>query len=107
MIDKEEQLSYYEKWESYKGKQLKISAYLSTNRENFDRHFTSFLKMGFKLNIFLVRFSGHRVCFMGDEHTFEIGGDHIIQITDNMSHEYEVIEKYNDTVFRKTILQFK
>ncbi|MBQ4822115.1 hypothetical protein [Aquimarina sp. MMG016] len=104
---KEQLLLFYQKCDSFKGKTVYIKEYISTHKDNFDRHFTTFSELKFKLNNFGVRLSGGRVFFMADEQMYEIGGDIIIAIKSKENNEFELMEKYSETVYRKSILKFE
>ncbi|MGB0931925.1 MAG: hypothetical protein ACPGVB_14170 [Chitinophagales bacterium] len=69
---KEQQLAFFEKSGFFKGRQIHIRAALSTNGENFDRHFIAFTTMVFELKYFGVRISGAKAMFDGEHQCFEI-----------------------------------
>jgi hypothetical protein len=55
---------------------------------------------------FGVRFSGNRAMFMGEKQSYEIGGDHIIQISRIGESDFEVLERYSEKVFRRSVIIF-
>ncbi|MFK7774846.1 MAG: hypothetical protein AB8F94_22085 [Saprospiraceae bacterium] len=99
-------IKIYQKWDSFKNWQISIKVAISTNKDNFDRHFTSFSKLEFVMKDFGVRFSGNRARFEGEKQSYEIGGDHIIRIEEKEEDEFEIIEKYSEKVFRRTMIKF-
>ncbi|MGB1242915.1 MAG: hypothetical protein ACPG49_10360 [Chitinophagales bacterium] len=104
---KEQQLAFFEKCDSFKGRQIHIRAALSTNGENFDRHFTTFTTMVFELKHFGVRTSGARAMFMGEHQTFEIAIGLIEKIEVLKNDTFEVLEKYSEKIFRRTVIRFE
>ncbi|MES2592335.1 MAG: hypothetical protein V4608_10650 [Bacteroidota bacterium] len=86
------------------GKTLNFSEAISTNKKNFDRHFTTYSSTEFKLTHFSARISGARIMFIGEKLNYEISIDRIINIEQN-NFEILFIEAYSDEVFRETNLK--
>lgn len=103
---KDKIIEIFQKWDSFKDSRISIKVAISTNRDNFDRHFTSFSKFEFVMKEFGVRLSGNRAMFWGEKQSYEIGGDHIIQISKTGERDFEVLEKYSEKVFRKSTIKF-
>jgi len=99
-------IAFYQKCGSLKEKKIIITECISTNRDNFDRHFTTYSKLVFILIDFGVRFSGNRATFRGENQYYEIGGDLIIKLENLVEEEFEIIEKYSEKVFRRTTIKF-
>jgi len=59
---------------------LKIEDFLTTNKGNYDRHFTQYSRMNFILTHFGVRTSGAVARIAGDQQQFEFKSDYIISI---------------------------
>ncbi len=110
MLDKElisEVFDFYEKIEQYFGSHIEIRTALGTNETNFDRHFTSFSIMQFKLTDFGVRFSGNRAMFMGEKQSYEIANDCLCSFSKNeQKNEFEFLEKYNEKIYRRSMVRF-
>ena len=103
---KDELIGIYQKWNSFNNRHISINESISTNKDNFDRHFTSFSNLEFVMKEFGVRFSGNRAMFIGAKQSYEIGGDHIIKIENTGESEFEVFEKYNEKVYRRSVIKF-
>ena len=104
---KEKILEFYKFCDLHIGSQIFIKSQLSTNKGTFDRHFTSTSEMYFMLENFVVRTSGARAMFIGENQSYEIANDDIASISMDKDGVYDIMEKLSDTVFRKTILHFK
>jgi hypothetical protein len=98
---KKEIISFMENGHQYVGKTLQFKSALSSYKDNFDRHFSSFSKTVFVLENFSCRISGARMMFEGDTQYFEIGAD---LLTDFQKTEdgFIFMEKYSDMVYRRT-----
>ncbi len=103
----EKLIAFFQNCDSFKGMNLIVNEYISTNKDNFDRHFTSCSKLAFKMIDFGVRFSGARAKFRGENQYYEIGGDLITEFKELENDEYEILEKYSEKVYRKKILKFE
>ncbi len=103
---KEKLISFFEGCESLKGKRIYVKEYISTNKCNFDRHFSTYSEMEFELRDFGVRISGGRAMFIGENQSYEIGSDLLIKFENQGDNKYELVEQYSESVFRKTILKF-
>ena len=103
---KEKIIEFFQKWDSFKNSRISIKVATTTNRDNFDRHFTSFSKIEFVMKDFGVRFSGNRAMFKGEKQSYEIGGDYIVKISKIGERNFEVLEKYSEKVFRKSEIKF-
>ena len=103
---KDKIIEIFQRWDSFKNSRISIKVAISTNKDNFDRHFTSFSKIEFVMKEFGVRFSGNRAMFMGEKQSYEIGGDHIIRISKTVEREFEILEKYSEKVFRRSVIKF-
>ena len=97
-------IEFIENFDVNKGKSLIFREAISTNKDNFDRHFTSYSKIEFILLNFTVRISGARMMFDGDKMNYEIGVDHIIQFEDKEG-EIEILEALSEKVYRRTIIK--
>ena len=99
-------LEFYKFCDQHIGNQIFIKSYLSTNKDTFDRHFTSTSELQFILENFGVRTSGARAVFIGENYNYEIANDDIVSISMNKDGVYDIMEKLSDTVFRKSLLSF-
>lgn len=97
---------FFETCDSFLGKKILIKEFISTNRDDFDRHFTTSSSLEFELKNFAVRTSGGRAMFLGEKQSYEIGSDLVIGFEKADNQTYAFLEKYSETVFRKSILQF-
>ncbi len=102
----EQLLAFYQTCDAFQGKLLQVQSYLSTHRDNYDRHFTSYTQLEFKLTYFGIRFSGNRACFYGDTQSYEIASDLIQSFQAKSDTEYEIVEIYSEKVYRCTKLKF-
>ena len=99
-------LAFVEKAQKYTGKTITIKEYLSINKDNFDRHFTTVTHFGFLLEQIAARMSGNKIMIHGKATGYEIHADAIIQFADLAEDEYMILERLSDTVYRKTVLLF-
>ena len=104
---KETILEFYKFCDLHTGSQIFIKSLLSTNKDTFDRHFTSTNEMHFMLENFVVRTSGARAMFIGENHSYEIANDDIVSISMDKDGAYDILKKLFDTIFRRTFLHFK
>jgi hypothetical protein len=95
-------LDFLENNEHFWGQFVAIHEALSTNGFNFDRHFTSFTRVEFSLTRIDARFSGARIIFSGEKMYYEIGLDLLESFEKISENEFVFLEKYSETVFRKT-----
>jgi hypothetical protein len=95
---------FFENCEKFYGKMVVIKSAISSNQLNFDRHFTSFAYIEFTLNKVYSRISGGRATFEGEKQYYELGLDYIVQFEELEANQFEFIEKYSETVYRKTNL---
>lgn len=104
---KETLIKFFQHCDTLKGNQITIREYISTNKDNFDRHFTTSSNLTFEMTNFGVRMSGARAMFMGEIQSYEIGADRIVHFEQLNENEYDIIEKYSETVYRKSLLSFE
>ncbi len=97
---------FFKDCDSLKGKRIHVKESISTNKYNFDRHFSTYSEMEFELKNFGVRISGGRAMFMGENQFYEIGSNLLIKFENQGDNKYELVEKYSENVFRKSILKF-
>lgn len=95
-------LSFIEQCELLYGRQLCLSEAISTNGLNFNRHFTTYCESTFTLLQCSWRLSGGRVLFAGATSHYELGAAQLVAFTTHSPTEFEFVEKYSPTVFRKT-----
>ncbi|MFA0963416.1 hypothetical protein AB9P05_16550 [Roseivirga sp. BDSF3-8] len=67
------------------GKNIRLDDYITTNKGNYDRHFTQHSSLGFNLDSFGVRTSGAVASLKGDQQFFEFKVDNIVGIDRSMS----------------------
>ncbi len=103
---KERLILFFQSCNSFKGKRIQVKEHISTNKDNYDRHFASFSKMEFQLIDFGIRISGARAMFIGETQSYEIGADMLIKFEQQENDMYELVEKYSENVFRKSTLTF-
>lgn len=103
---KENLLAFYEHCDVFYGSEIKIREAISTNGLNFDRHFTTWSNMAFLFQRFGWRISGARIMFQGETMMYEISADRIMEFSTIAENEFEFIEMYSDTVYRKTNIKF-
>ena len=99
-------LAFIERGESLHGRTLHIHEAISTNQQNFDRHFTTFARTDLVLTRFGGRISGARLMFESENQYYEISADRIIRFTEQ-AHELEFVEQYSETVYRKTTITIR
>lgn len=103
---KDKIIHFIENFQKHIGKTLLFKEAISVNKDNFDRHFTTFSSSEFILTNFAVRISGARIMFNGTKLSYEIGADFITQFEDR-GVEIEFLEIYSDKIYRRTILKIQ
>lgn len=86
---------------------IEIKSAISSNQLNFDRHFTSFSYLEFDLVNISTRISGGRANFAGERQYYEDGLDYLVHFEEIGENQIEFIEKYSETVYRKTFLTIR
>jgi hypothetical protein len=86
------------------GKTLFFKEAICTNKNNFDRHFTTFSNTEFELTHFTARISGARIMFYEEKLNYEISIDRIINFEVN-SNEILFLETYSEDIYRRTIIK--
>jgi hypothetical protein len=86
------------------GKTLYFREAICTNKNNFDRHFTTNSSTEFKLTHFTARISGARIMFDGEKLNYEISLDRIINFEENFT-EIMFLESYSEEIYRRTIIK--
>lgn len=97
-------INFAESFSKNIGKRISFQEAICTNKDSFDRHFTTFSRNEFILRNFSIRMSGARFMFDGENLKYEIGMDHLIQL-DEYENEVIFIEAYSENILRKTILK--
>lgn len=96
MIDNQDRINH----------EIKIRSEMSTNKYNFDRHFTTYVTMKFKLLDLRWRFSGARMFFDGFESLYEISIYQTIEFS-KIDRQYVFLEKYSEEIYRKSTIEFQ
>lgn len=96
MIDNQDRINH----------EIKIHSEISTNKNNFDRHFTTYVTMKFKLHDLRWRFSGARMFFDGSESLYEISIDRTIEFN-KIDRQYVFLEKYSEEIYRRSTIEFQ
>ena len=99
-------IQFLETFNNNIGKTLHFREALCTNKENFDRHFTTFSSTQFVLTYFGARISGARIMFDGEVLNYEISFDRIYSFEEN-ENGIILLEKYSEKIYRKTILNIR
>lgn len=99
--------TFVENIEMFYGKRAIISESISTNKTNFDRHFSTFGRYELTLERVSWRMSGGRITFNQTDSYYEVSIDNLVSFQEREEHCFEFLEKYSETVFRMTILEFK
>jgi hypothetical protein len=86
------------------GKTLLFKESICTNKNNFDRHFTTYSSTEFKLTHFTARVSGARIMFDGEKLNYEVSIDRIINFEED-SDEISFLESYSEDIYRRTIIK--
>ena len=100
---KAEVINFLETFHIHIGKKININEALCTNRDSFNRHFTTYSSTEFELREFSARVSGARIMFIGETLHYEISIDRIIKF-DKSVDNFIFIEKYSEEIYRKTIV---
>lgn len=100
-------IHFVESCEKYHGKKVRFREAISTNQLNFDRHFTTFNASEFILEKVFWRISGGRIIFDGKESYYEICLDRITDFQELGEGVFEFLERYGETVYRKTSLEIE
>ncbi len=100
-------ISFLETADRFKGHTIEIHETISLNKDNFDRHFSSFSNFSFVLTNFGIRFSGAKIFFMGDQFQYELHFDVLKEFCEISPTEYSILEVLSGKVNRKTIITFK
>lgn len=87
------------------GRNIFFREAICTQKDNFDRHFTTFSSTEFILTNFAVRFSGARIMFHGEKLVYEICLDCVIDFN-QYNDELVFLEAYSEKIYRRTILKF-
>jgi hypothetical protein len=98
-------LKFIENAEVFYGRKLKINESISTNSINFNRHFTTSNSLSFTVINIACRISGGRIMLQGEELYYEIAIDLLVDFIEKENQEFEFLEQYSETVYRKTILK--
>lgn len=107
-----EQLNESQLWNFFEfckqqvGKKILIHSFLTTVKGNYNRHFTSFSTLEFLLIHFCVRFSGARAMYSGEICHYEVAIDHIVELKKTETDKYEIVEKYAEKLYRKSVFEF-
>jgi hypothetical protein len=100
---KDRVLKFLEEFPINIGKNLFFREAICTDKENFDRHLTSYSSTEFKLTNFATRFSGARIMFDGEKLNYEISLDYLIKI-ERHANEIIFLEAYSEKIYRRTIM---
>lgn len=104
---KETLMRFLESGPDYQSWELLIRSALTTHSDTFDRHFSSYSQMKFKLERFYLRFSGARAVWEGEGQYYEIGMDYVISLEEERENEFVLIEKYGEKLYRRSYLRFE
>lgn len=88
------------------GKQITVEQDLSLVKDNFDRHFSASAKFTFTLSDFMIRFSGNKLMFMGEDSNYEIHGDTLIEFSDLGDGSYLFMEALSERIYRRSAIRF-
>src|SRR5688572_11542622 len=99
--------AFTERVEMFYGRRAIISESISTNKTNFDRHFSTFGHYQINLERVSWRISGGRMIFSQTDLYYEVSIDNLVEFQENEGDSFEFLEKYSDSVYRKTLLEFK
>ena len=100
-------LTFLETADRFKGQTIEIKETISLNKDNYDRHFSSFSEFSFVLTNVGIRFSGAKIFFMGDQFQYELHFDVLKEFCEISPTEYSLLEVLSENVYRKTIITFK
>lgn len=97
---------FIENSEKYNDSKVLIYESISTNQQNFDRHFTTFSKTGFVLEKIYWRISGGRMIIDGGDFYYEIWLDKIIDFQEIEEDNFVFLEEYSDKIYRQSKITF-
>jgi hypothetical protein len=103
----EKVIQFLEQCHAWEGCMLEVREAISTHKDNFDRHFTTFGLSAFLLRRASWRISGGRIIFDGEHGYYEIGADLLLAFDALANNEFQFIEKYGDQCYRQSILKFR
>jgi hypothetical protein len=86
------------------GRVFRIREAISSNGPTFNRHWTTHTELVLILTGSNWRISGGRLMLAGPAALYEIGADQLTAFHKRGPAEYELVEQYGPTVFRKTTL---
>ena len=86
------------------GRVFRISEAISSNGPTFNRHWTTHTELELTLATTNWRISGGRLMLAGPAAHYEISADQLTAFHKTGPTEYELVEQYAPTVFRKTTL---
>jgi hypothetical protein len=99
--------AFAERVEMFYGRRTTIFEFISINKTDFDRHFSTFGRYQIDLERVAWRTSGGRMIFSQAELYYEVSIDNLVAFQENEGDCFEFLEKYSDSVYRKTLLEFK
>ena len=101
---KNEVLIFLESFDVNIGRNLNFRESICTNKESFDRHFTTFSSTEFILTNFGARISGSRIMINGQKLNYEISLDRITKF-EKKENQTIIFETYSENVIRRTIIE--
>ncbi|UZR95251.1 hypothetical protein [Chondrinema litorale] len=104
---KERLFKFLQTCDNYRGRKIIIKEFITTNKDNYNRHFTTFSELEFTLQSCGARISGGRAMFLGDKLSYEIAIDIIVDLIEIDELNFELVEKYSESVYRKSELRFE
>ena len=99
-------ISFAENSKKLVGLKLSVSESISRNKDNFDRHFTTFSNFSFVMTDVMIRTSGAKIMLMGTDFNYEIDTGALIKLTEESKDQYCFIEALSEKVFRRSVLSF-
>jgi|GEM_PF-2125951 len=103
---KEEIIAAFQFLSKQNSKELIIIDRISTNQQNYDRHFTTTSQLKFKLKFFGVRISGGIAMLEGENQYFEFRTDSIIEIT-RLDNSINLTIRIREDVYRQLEITIK
>jgi hypothetical protein len=97
-------LRFVEECGEMAGRVFRISEAISSNGPTFNRHWTTHTELVLTLATSNWRISGGRLMLAGPTAHYEISADQLTTFHKRGAAEYELVEQYAPTVFRKTTL---
>lgn len=91
---------------AYRGHYAHIRQELSLAGNIYDRHFSASATFGFKLTDVLIRFSGNKMMFLGEQYDYEIHCDAITELKDLGDNSYQFLEVLSERVYRRSTIRF-